>query len=50
LRLVGDGTRFVRREGIKTSPPFPDVALANGAPLDGAQFPMLYGPILHGRV
>lgn len=49
LRLVGDGTRFVRREGIKTSPPFPDVALASGALLDGAHFPILYGPTLHRR-
>jgi len=42
LRLVGDGTSFVRREGIKTSPPFPDVSLESGAPLDGPQFPVLY--------
>ncbi len=42
LRLVGDSTSFVRRAGIKTSPPFPEVTLENGAPLEGAQFPVLY--------
>ena len=42
LRLVGDDARFVRREGIKTSPPFPDVSLESGALLHGPQFPILY--------
>jgi ectoine hydroxylase-related dioxygenase (phytanoyl-CoA dioxygenase family) len=42
LRLVGDGARFRRREGIKTSPPFADVKLADGAPLDGEDFPVLF--------
>ena len=41
LRLVGDGTTFVRREGVVTSPPFPDVTLQNGAPLSGDAFPVL---------
>ncbi|QYX58572.1 phytanoyl-CoA dioxygenase family protein [Roseovarius sp. SCSIO 43702] len=41
LRLVGDDTRFVRREGIVTSPPFPGVTLAHGDPLSGAEFPLL---------
>lgn len=41
LRLVGDGATFVRREGMATSPPFPDVALAHGDDLDIAEFPML---------
>lgn len=43
LRLVGDDAVFHRREGIKTSPPFPDVTLENGAPLSGPEFPLLYG-------
>lgn len=41
LRLVGDGARFRRREGIVTSPPFPEITLADGAPLDGEAFPLL---------
>ncbi len=43
LRLVGDNARFVRRDGIVTSPPFPNVALENNAPLGGDEFPILYG-------
>jgi len=43
LRLVGDDVRFVRREGIVTSPPFREVALADGAPLSGPDFPILLG-------
>ena len=43
LRLVGDGAKFVRAEGQKTSPPFPDITLANGAPLTGDAFPVLLG-------
>lgn len=41
LRLVGDGAKFVRREGQKTSPPFPDVQLKNGDDLAGDEFPIL---------
>lgn len=41
LRLVGDGTTFVRRDGIVTSPPFPGVRLKNGDPLQGEEFPVL---------
>jgi ectoine hydroxylase-related dioxygenase (phytanoyl-CoA dioxygenase family) len=41
LRLVGEGATFVRLDGRKTSPPFPDVTLANGAPLTGDAFPVL---------
>ncbi len=41
LRLVGDDTRFVRREGITTSPPFPGVTLAHGDVLAGEEFPVL---------
>ncbi|MGB0505022.1 MAG: phytanoyl-CoA dioxygenase family protein [Pikeienuella sp.] len=41
LRLVGDGIRFARREGIVTSPPFAQVALQHGDALEGAEFPML---------
>jgi ectoine hydroxylase-related dioxygenase (phytanoyl-CoA dioxygenase family) len=43
LRLVGDGAIFVRPEGKKTSPPFPDVTLENGAALTGDEFPVLLG-------
>ena len=43
LRLVGDGAKFVRREGIVTSPPFADVTLQNGDPLQADVFPVLYG-------
>ena len=43
LRLVGDDTRFVRREGILTSPPFPNVKLSHGDALEGEQeFPVIY--------
>ena len=42
LRLVGDGATFVRRAGMATSPPFPDVKLENGDALDAApEFPEL---------
>ena len=41
LRLVGDGATFVRHEGRKTSPPFPEITLANGDPLGGDAFPIL---------
>ena len=41
LRLVGDDTRFVRREGIVTSPPFPGVTLQHGDVLAGDEFPIL---------
>ncbi len=43
LRLLGDDVRFVRREGIVTSPPFPKVNLAHGVPLAGDAFPVLIG-------
>ena len=42
LRLVGDDVRFVRREGIVTSPPFPTVTLENNAPLQAEEFPVLF--------
>ena len=41
LRLLGEDARFRRSDGIVTSPPFPDVTLAHGAPLAGAEFPVL---------
>ncbi|MEM7377561.1 MAG: phytanoyl-CoA dioxygenase family protein [Pseudomonadota bacterium] len=41
LRLLGDGVRFARREGIVTSPPFDHVTLADGDALEGSDFPML---------
>ena len=43
LRLVGDDTHFVRREGIVTSPPFPGVTLNHGDVLSGDEFPILRG-------
>ena len=41
LRLVGEGAVWNRRDGMISSPPFPDIVLANGAPLAGEAFPML---------
>ena len=41
LRLVGDQSHFVRREGILTSPPSPSVMLKHGDPLAGDDFPVL---------
>ncbi len=41
LRLVGDNARFVRREGIVTSPPFNEVTLKHGDVLAGDEFPVL---------
>ncbi|MEM9204723.1 MAG: phytanoyl-CoA dioxygenase family protein [Pseudomonadota bacterium] len=41
LRLIGDDVRFVRRDGITTSPPFPDVTLQDGDALTGEEFPIL---------
>ena len=41
LRLLGDGARFRRREGIVTSPPFTQVALKDGDPLRAEEFPVL---------
>jgi ectoine hydroxylase-related dioxygenase (phytanoyl-CoA dioxygenase family) len=43
LRLVGDDTHFVRRDGIVTSPPFPGVTLNHGDVLSGEEFPILRG-------
>lgn len=39
LRLVGDDATFARRDGVITSPPFPDVNLKHGDALDGREFP-----------
>lgn len=41
LRLVGDAARWVKREGVVTSPPFPGVRLADGDALAGEAFPVL---------
>ncbi|MEZ5826539.1 MAG: phytanoyl-CoA dioxygenase family protein [Geminicoccaceae bacterium] len=41
LRLLGDGATFNRREGVTTSPPFREVDLPHGAPLDHPAFPSL---------
>jgi ectoine hydroxylase-related dioxygenase (phytanoyl-CoA dioxygenase family) len=40
LRMVGDDATFARRPGV-TSPPFRDVTLPHGAPLEGPEFPLL---------
>ena len=40
-RWVGSDARFVRRTG-RTSPPFPGLNLADGAPLDVPDFPIVY--------
>jgi ectoine hydroxylase-related dioxygenase (phytanoyl-CoA dioxygenase family) len=42
LRVVGEDATFARRPGV-TSPPFREVRLAHGAPLDGPEFPLLIG-------
>ncbi|MFL2844832.1 MAG: phytanoyl-CoA dioxygenase, partial [Candidatus Puniceispirillaceae bacterium] len=43
LRLVGDGAHFVRRDGLVSSPPFPNLTLNSGDPLTGDTFPYLLG-------
>ncbi|HMK85604.1 MAG TPA: phytanoyl-CoA dioxygenase family protein [Steroidobacteraceae bacterium] len=40
-RWVGEDARFVRRKG-RTSPPFPELALEDGALLDAPEFPLVY--------
>jgi ectoine hydroxylase-related dioxygenase (phytanoyl-CoA dioxygenase family) len=40
-RWMGSDARFVRRKG-RTSPPFPGLHLEHGAPLDAAEFPVVY--------
>ncbi len=40
-RWVGDDARFVSR-GKSGSPPFPDLALADGEPFDAPQFPVVW--------
>lgn len=42
LRLVGDDVSFARRQGIVTSPPFNNITLKHGAPLEADEFPVLY--------
>ncbi len=42
LRLVGDDIRFARRENIVTSPPFENIQLQHGDPLEADEFPLLY--------
>lgn len=41
LRLVGDGIRFARREGVVTSPPFEQIKLNDGDALVADEFPIL---------
>jgi len=40
LRVVGDGTLYVERG--THSPPFPDIGLTPGQPLDGPDFPVIW--------
>lgn len=40
-RWVGDDARYAVRAG-PTSPPFPDLTLADGAPFDAPEFPVMY--------
>jgi ectoine hydroxylase-related dioxygenase (phytanoyl-CoA dioxygenase family) len=40
-RWMGSDARFVRRQG-RTSPPFPSLNLPDGAPLEVAEFPVVY--------
>jgi ectoine hydroxylase-related dioxygenase (phytanoyl-CoA dioxygenase family) len=40
-RWMGDDARYAQRAG-KTSPPFPDLGLRHGDPLEVAQFPLVY--------
>ena len=42
LRLVGDDVSFARRQGIVTSPPFNNITLKHGDPLEADEFPVLY--------
>lgn len=41
FRWVGDDARFAKRQG-RTSPPFPDLVFADGAPFEGADFPVAW--------
>lgn len=41
VRWVGDGARFAARPG-RTSPPYPDLDYADGAPFEGPDFPVLW--------
>ena len=43
LRLLGDNARYVRRDGVVTSPPFPGVTLQHGDVSAGDEFPVLLG-------
>jgi ectoine hydroxylase-related dioxygenase (phytanoyl-CoA dioxygenase family) len=42
-RWLGDDARYAERSG-RTSPPFPDLALKHGDPLEVAQFPLVHRP------
>ena len=41
FRWVGDDACFARRKG-RTSPPFPDLVFADGAPFEGPDFPIVW--------
>ena len=40
-RFTGDDVRYIRRKG-EMSPPFPDVQLEEGQPIDCATFPQIF--------
>lgn len=41
FRWVGDDARFARRPG-RTSPPYPDLEIQDGAPFDGPDWPVIW--------
>ena len=41
FRWVGDDARFAKRKG-RTSPPFPHIAVVDGAPFEGPDFPVVW--------
>lgn len=43
FRWTGDDARFARREG-QMSPPFPDIGLKHGEPMDSPTFPVVWPP------
>lgn len=43
FRWVGDDARFAKRKG-RTSPPFPNIDVVDGAKFEGPDFPVVYGP------
>ena len=42
-RFTGDDVRYIRRKG-EMSPPFPDLELEEGDPIDCSTFPKIFPP------